>query len=193
MKKLISAFISVMAMLALASPLFAAGDYSTKSKHEGGSVTGTGQMSGSQNVITSPAELKGMKVVSQNGDDIGKIEKVTTDPQSGHVKFVTISKGGVLGMGGKDIAVPREAFRIDNTKQEVTLTVNESKLNNVPKQANMSDDEFQRNLERHYGVAPAFKGNTQKMGNEPSGSMDQNQMGTGSGSSTGTGSSSHSQ
>ncbi len=185
MKRLLSTCIAVMAMLVLASPLFAAGDYSTNSKHGTGTMSGTDHATGNQPIV-SPAELKGMKVLSQKGDNIGEIDKVTTDPQSGQIKFVTVNKGGVLGMGGEDVAVPREAFRIDQSKQQVRLTVNDSKLENVPQQANMSDEEFQQNLERHYGVAPSFKGNSQKMGTEPSGSMNQDQMGTGSSSGSGS-------
>ncbi len=161
MKNLLSTCIAIMAMLALASSLFATDNYSKDSNDATKSMTGTNQ-------VMSPAELEGMKVVSKNGDDIGKIDKVTTDPQSGQIKFVTISKGSVLGMGGKDVAVPREAFRIDETKQQATLTVNEDKLENVPQQASMSDDEYQQNLEQHYGVSPAWKENSQQMETEPS-------------------------
>ncbi len=174
MKRLLCVCIAVMATVSLASPLFAAGDYSKNSNDETRSVSQTNPVAGSNQDMASPAELKGMEVVSQNGDKVGKIENVTSDPQSGQIKFVTISKGGVLGMGSKKIAVPKEAFRIDQTKQQVTLTVKESKLDNVPQQANMSDDEFQQNLDKHYGVAPAFRGDSQQMGTEPSGSMDQN-------------------
>jgi hypothetical protein len=109
-----------------------------------------------------------MQVVSQTGEKLGEIDSVKTDPQSGQIRFVTITKGGILGMGGEDIAVPLEAFRIDQQNQRATLTVNETMLDNAPQQANMSDDEFQRNLEQHYGVAPAWKGDSKKMGTDPS-------------------------
>jgi sporulation protein YlmC with PRC-barrel domain len=161
MKKL-TTFIAAVAMMAFASPLYAAGD--------AGTTTESGQPGSAQ--VQSPDELKGMQVVSQTGEKLGKIDSVKTDPQSGQIRFVTITKGGVLGMGGEDIAVPLEAFRIDQQNQRATLTVNESMLDNAPQQANMSDDEFQRNLEQHYGVAPAWKGDSKKMGTDPS------QMGT---------------
>jgi sporulation protein YlmC with PRC-barrel domain len=149
-------------MMAFASPLYAAG--------ESGKMIGSEGTDSAQ--VQSPDELKGMQVVSQTGEKLGKIDSVKTDPQSGQIRFVTITKGGVLGMGGEDIAVPLEAFRIDQQNQRATLTVNESMLDNAPQQANMSDDEFQRNLEQHYGVAPAWKGDSKKMGTDPS------QMGT---------------
>ncbi len=160
-------------MLAMAGPLFAAGDYSS------GSTKMTESNSGA-NKVQSPGELKGLEVISQTGEKLGKIESVNTDPQSGDIRFVTISKGSILGMGGKDIAIPKEAFRVDESNNQVLLTVNKDKLENVPKQANMSDNEFQRDLEQHYGIAPAWKEGSKQMGTEPSGPTDQRQqdMGT---------------
>ena len=175
----------------MAGPLFAAGDYSSgKSGTDTMSTSDSNTMSTSNSAtsqIQSPEKLKGMEVVSQTGDKLGKIENVNTDPQSGDIRFVTISKGSVLGIGGNEIAIPKEAFRVDQSKEQVTLTVNEDKLDNVPKQSNMSDDEFQRNLEQHYGVAPAWNEgskpmgseSSEPMGTEPSDQMDQNQQGMG--------------
>jgi sporulation protein YlmC with PRC-barrel domain len=104
--------------------------------------------------VQSTDELKGMQVLSQTGEKLGRINSVNTDPMSGLIKFITISKGGFGGVGGEDIAVPMEALRIDRSYHRATLVVDEIKLDNAPHQANMSDDEFQRNLEHYYGVAP---------------------------------------
>ena len=160
MNKILSFFIATVAMLALVSSVFAAGEYSSGSKKMTEPKSGTSQ-------IQSPEKLKGMEVVSQTGDKLGKIESVNTDPRSGDVRFVTISKGSVLGMGGKDVAIPKEAFRVDQSNDKVLLTVSKDKLQNVPRQANMSDDEFQRNLEQHYGIAPTWNEGSKHMGTTP--------------------------
>ena len=160
MNKIFSLFIAAVAMLTMVSSVFAAGDYSSGSKKMTEPMSGTSQ-------IQSPEKLKGMEVVSQTGDKLGKIESVKTDPRSGDVRFVTISKGSFLGMGGKDIAIPREAFRVDQSNEQVLLTVNQDKLEDVPRQANMSDDEFQRNLEQHYGIAPVWNEGSKQKGTTP--------------------------
>jgi sporulation protein YlmC with PRC-barrel domain len=121
MKKLITTFFALIAMLALVSPLYAADDYRT----------GTS--------FLSAEEIEGMKVVSQTGEEIGEIESVKVDHQSGEIKFVSISTGI-----GEETAVPFEAIRFDQHNERATLTVNENKLDNAPEQANMSDDEFQQ-------------------------------------------------
>lgn len=161
MKKLTTTFFALIAMLALVGPLYA-GDYGKKSDKAGATSM-------------SAEEMEGMKVVSQTGEEIGEIKSAKTDHQSGEIKFVTISKGGVMGMGEEETAVPFEALRLDEQNERATLTVNESKLDNAPQQANMSDEEFQRNLESHYGVAPAWEGESNQIETDPARSTDENQ------------------
>jgi sporulation protein YlmC with PRC-barrel domain len=115
------------------------------------------QMQSSQTITAE--ELKGMEVVSKDGEEYGEIEKVMIDQQSGEVQFVTFTKGGILGMGGEEIAVPLSAFEFSD--DQARLTVDQSKLENVPqKTAEASDSDYLRDLETHYGLAPAWdKGN----------------------------------
>ncbi|MGB3221877.1 MAG: PRC-barrel domain-containing protein [Desulforhopalus sp.] len=162
MKNLITTFFALIAMLVLVSPLYA-GDSDKKSDK-----AGTASM--------SAEEVEGMKVVSQVGEEIGEIKSAKTDQESGKINFVTISKDGVLGMGGEDVAIPFEALLFDQQNEQVTLTVNESKLDNAPQQANMSDEEFQRSLESHYGVAPVWEGESNQKETDLKRAMDQKQL-----------------
>ena len=168
MKKATITFITTAA-LACAIPLFAAGEPGVKSdsqRQEGVTQQQSGQM------ITAE-KLKGMEVISQKGEELGEIEEVMIDQQSGEVKFVTISKGGIFGLGGERVAAPLSAFEISDI--EAKLTVDQSKLENVPQQkAEATDSDYQRDLETHYGVAPAWgRGNqgdatqTQQMNQSP--------------------------
>ena len=138
-------FIAGAAMMALASPLYATGD--------SGKTTVINKNMPDSAQVQSAEELKGMQVFSQTGEKLGYIKSVHTDAKSGLVKFITISKGGFAGVGGEDIAVPIKAFQIDQTYRRATLRVNEIKLDEAPHQAEMSDDQFQRNLEQYYGVS----------------------------------------
>ncbi|MFO7713677.1 PRC-barrel domain-containing protein [Desulfosarcina sp.] len=169
MKKATIAFIT-SAALAFAMPLYAADKTGMKSdsqqkagthqgmksdaqRQEGLTQQQTGEMQ-SGHMITAD-KLQGMTVVSQEGKAIGEIEKITIDKQSGEVQFVTFSRGGILGMGGKEVAAPLSAFEFGD--EEAILTVDQSKLENVPQQtAEATDSDYQRDLETHYGVAPAW-------------------------------------
>ena len=148
MKRFMTIFLALIAVLALVSPLYAAGDYGTKSD-----TAGTANISAQQ--------LEGMKVVSQSGQDIGEVKNANIDYQTGNVRFVTISRDQAGSMD-REVAVPFEALRLDQQNDQVVLTVNEDKLDNVPQQAGMTDDEFQRRLDSHYGIAPAWEGDAPK-------------------------------
>ncbi|MFO7604821.1 MAG: PRC-barrel domain-containing protein [Desulfurivibrionaceae bacterium] len=155
MKKTTISLITVMAAFLLTCSAFAAGEKTDKSA----GATESYQMGQSQ--IPSADELRGMKVVNQNGEEIGQIEEANIDSQTGQVNYVTLSRGGVLGVGEDQIAAPVEAFSFDKEQQQAQLIVDETKLDNVPAQADMDDKSFQRELESHYGVSPAWEGEDQ--------------------------------
>jgi sporulation protein YlmC with PRC-barrel domain len=188
MKKLATILITGVSMLALTSPLYAAGDM-TKSADpkqkadtaqtmpaypkqkadtaqtmsadpkQKAAVVQTLSADPKQKVgaaqSMSAEELEGIQVYSQAGEEIGEIKGVTIDDTSGTVKFVNLSKGGILGIGAEDIAVPLEALNFEDGR--AVLAVDISKLENAPKQAEMSDKDFQSELQSHYGVSPAWQ------------------------------------
>jgi hypothetical protein len=156
MKKIATTFVASLT-LAFACPIFAADEQKM--------TTETQQQAGAS-LSQSAEDIKGFQVFSQTGEDIGEISEVRTDKRSGEVQFVTLTKGGV-GIGGKDIAIPLGAFKLDREKERATLTVSEAMLENAPTQATKSDQDFQRELSSHYGIAPVWgeglkTGKTQK-------------------------------
>jgi sporulation protein YlmC with PRC-barrel domain len=152
MKNTTISLIAVMASLSLICSAFAA---SEKSADESAEMQQTYQLSQSQ--IPSADELKGMKVINQSGEEVARIEEVNIDSQTGQVNFVTLARGGMLGMGEKQIAAPVEAFRFDMEQQQALLNVDQGKLDSAPEQADMDDKSFERELESHYGVSPAWE------------------------------------
>ena len=169
MKKKTTTFVACLAMLALASPLYAGDEEKMNTDNQ--PKAGTTQYQEGMRAGTSPSapgqhpgasqsqsakDIKGYEVYSQTGEGIGKIMEVRTNKQSGVVQFVTLTKGGVFGIGGKDIALPLRAFKLDREKERATLTVSEAMLENAPTQVDKSDQDFQRELSSHYGIAPEW-------------------------------------
>lgn len=109
----------------------------------------------SQSRIPAESELRGMKVVDKDGEKIGSIDDVNIDSQTGQVNYVTINRSD-LETASETVPVPIEAFSFDPQQQQATLTVDRSKLDNVPEQANMDDQSFERELETHYGISPVW-------------------------------------
>jgi hypothetical protein len=169
MKKVTVSVLTAVATLALTCPAFATGEYQKSQQdqmQQSGQMGQSDQMgqSGQFQAGSPPSaeELQGMKVVSQQGEEIGEIQDVKKDPQTDEISHVTVSKGGVLGIGAQESIVPLEAFTFNSQSDEAILTVDESKLDNAPQQAEMSDQEFQRELQSHYGISPAFQQDQQR-------------------------------
>lgn len=156
MKKITVSIVTMLAALALTAPVYAAGEYKGTSgaKTESGELKGGQQRSMSQ--AQSAEQILGMSVVSRDGENIGEIQDIKLDTRTGRVNYVTVQKGGVMGIGGEEgIPVPLEAFQF--TEENAKLTVDKTKLDNAPKQSGMSDQEFQRGLQSHYGISPAWQ------------------------------------
>lgn len=62
--------------------------------------------------------IKGMDVRNFQGEDIGEIEDLLVDAESGKIRYAAISVGGFLGIGDKLIAVPWNRFELRQTGDE---------------------------------------------------------------------------
>lgn len=71
----------------------------------------------------SVSTLKGDRVVSSTGDNIGKIEEFMIDLQDGKVGYVVVSHGGILGIGNKLFAVPWQALTLRVHEHAFALSV----------------------------------------------------------------------
>ena len=143
----LSVFLSaILAVALVAGPSLATENVTTKTSDPAASTTYTEN------------ELLGMSVVNQNDEAIGKIKDVNVDTKSGKINFVIVEKGGILGLGGDEHALPLAALKIRSDEGKATLLVNEDKLAAAPeKAAGMSDEEFRGRIEEYYGVAPAWE------------------------------------
>jgi len=143
---LLTAFLAVMLSIGTA---FAAGGMKDSNTSSTGAVP---------NVSYSKDQLKGLSVFDNNGREIGRIKDVSINDDSGRVNFVTVAKGGVMGIGEKEHAVPLEALRINTDNRTATFIASADKLDNAPKQTmGQSDEEFRTTIQKYYGVAPAWE------------------------------------
>jgi sporulation protein YlmC with PRC-barrel domain len=60
----------------------------------------------------SASTIKGDKIVNEEGEDLGKIEELMIDLQSGNIGYAVLSFGGVMGMGDKLFAIPWQALTL---------------------------------------------------------------------------------
>jgi sporulation protein YlmC with PRC-barrel domain len=76
------------------------------------------------------SQLIGKKVVDKQGKDLGKIEDVVINLESGKVHAAVLSFGGILGMGGKNFAFPMSELK-QGKNNTLTVSVDKQKLENA--------------------------------------------------------------
>ena len=81
------------------------------------------------------SEIKGTHVKNLQGEDLGEIEEVLVDPETGQVKFAVVEVGGFLGLGSTKVAVPWSAFQLtqEGNKPRWVLDADKQRLKNAPK------------------------------------------------------------
>lgn len=104
--------------------------------------------------IWRASDLKGAKVETPTGDNLGDIKEVIID-QDGRVSMVILSVGGFLGMGDRLVATPFEALKpaTDPAKagKSFTLATTKDRLKEAP--------EFKTGKENWSGMTdPAYVG-----------------------------------
>ena len=107
--------------------------------------------------------FKGMNVKNPAGNDLGNIEDIAVDTESGRIAYAVLSFGGFLGMGDKLFAVPWESLEltIDNGSM-FTLDVTEERLKEAPgfdknHWPDMGDAQWGQQVHAHYGRTPYWE------------------------------------
>lgn len=83
--------------------------------------------------ILSSSSIAKTKVRSTNGEDIGKIEDLMIDTDSGEVVYAVLSVNtGFLNLGSKYFAIPLQVFDFDTGSEEIVLNIDKERLENSP-------------------------------------------------------------
>jgi sporulation protein YlmC with PRC-barrel domain len=120
---------------------------------------------GEHRSVLSMAALRNKQVRNPSGEDLGKIEDIMLDEQSGCVAYAVLSFGGFLGMGDKLFAIPWEELRLDQEARTFVLNVSEDVLKDAPGFDNDSwpdfgDPQWTQKVHSHYGRTPYWKEGT---------------------------------
>jgi osmotically-inducible protein OsmY len=65
-------------------------------------------------------DIRGRRVIDRNGNDIGTVDDLIVDPDRRRVRFLQVTSGGFLGIGGTMLLVPVEIT--DVARDMVTVT-----------------------------------------------------------------------
>lgn len=76
---------------------------------------------------------------ASNREDLGDVSDLVLSAADGRIEYAIISRGGVLGVGGKKIAVPWESFTFAPGDRDLILNYSASQLDNAPE---FKDDQW---------------------------------------------------
>src|SRR6202012_3432637 len=82
--------------------------------------------------VMAAATLDGNKVLSSDGDDVGKVKDIMLDVRSGRIAYAVLSSGGFLGIGDKLLAIPWHALTLDTERKCFQLAMSSERIKNAP-------------------------------------------------------------
>ena len=85
--------------------------------------------------LLAASEIKGSTVKNRQREEIGDIDEMLIEPDSGRVRFAILSVGGFLGLGSTRVAVPWSAFEISRQGGRITymLDATRERLEKAPR------------------------------------------------------------
>ncbi|ACC74371.1 PRC-barrel domain-containing protein [Paraburkholderia phymatum] len=109
--------------------------------------------------VMAAGTLDGDKVLSADGDDIGKIKDIMLDVRSGRVAYAVLASGGFLGIGDKLLAIPWSALTLDVDRQCFLLDMPTQSVKNAPgfdkdHWPSMADPTWATSIHQFYGREP---------------------------------------
>lgn len=126
-------------------------------------------ISNSTRRVLAAGTVTGDKVRNSAGEDLGNIEDIMIDLQSGDVAYAVLSFGGFLGLGDKLFAVPWSALALNADEHEFILDVDKSTLEQAPgfdknNWPDFADPTFGSKVHAHYGQEPYWERNRETRG-----------------------------
>jgi sporulation protein YlmC with PRC-barrel domain len=115
----------------------------------------THQSSMAQEKSLRLTKLMDADLKSQDGEDLGDIEDLIIDSQSGKVKFAVVGRGGFLGIGEKHVPVPWKAIQM-NSEEEFTVNIDSERLKQAPtldgNYSNLQDPQFASRVDQFFAT-----------------------------------------
>src|ERR1043166_3719203 len=109
------------------------------------------------------SKLRGAEVKSNDGQNLGRLEDVVIDRQTGQIKFAIVGKGGVAGVGEKTRPIPWQALSIDSERQ-ITAKVDGQRFQSAPtvdsEYSELDDPSAVVIIYRYYATPAAGSGET---------------------------------
>jgi sporulation protein YlmC with PRC-barrel domain len=77
--------------------------------------------------LLAASEIKGARVINFQNQDVGEIDELLIEPDTGQIRFAVVSVGGFLGLGSTRVAVPWQALQITRESGRVRYMLDATK------------------------------------------------------------------
>ena len=100
-------------------------------------------------------KILGKKVISQKGEDLGKIEDLVLSKE-GCLQFIILAPGGLLGTGDRLIPIPWKAVKTGAQADTIIVNLDKSQVEKAPtfeskKWPNFTDSEWYGKIRDFFG------------------------------------------
>lgn len=104
--------------------------------------------------LISSGDVEGTTVYGTDGTQIGEIDHLMIDKQSGRVAYAVMSFGGFAGFGESHYPVPWRALEYDTSLDGFRTNISEQQLRDAPEFTDDSwgDRDWEARTHQHYGA-----------------------------------------
>jgi sporulation protein YlmC with PRC-barrel domain len=106
--------------------------YDPPGSGRGAQIVGAGRGDGPGPDVMAASTLEGTKVMSSDGEHVGKISDIMLDVRSGRIAYAVLSEGGFLGMGTTLHAIPWSALTLDTDEKCFRVDISAQQIKDEP-------------------------------------------------------------
>lgn len=100
------------------------------------------------------------KILSADGEQVGRVKEIMLDVQAGRIAYVVMSCGGFLGIGDRLLAIPWSALTLDTTRKCFLLSLSSERVKSAPgfdkdHWPSMAEHRWASTVHQYYGTTAA--------------------------------------
>ncbi len=108
------------------------------------------------------SDLTGKKITNPSGEDLGKLEEIVVDANSGRILYGVLSFGGVLGVGDKLFAIPWSSLSLTSDYKSFVLDIDKDRLKTASgfdkgQWPNFADEQWATETYKYYNQTPYWR------------------------------------
>ncbi|HEY8260800.1 MAG TPA: PRC-barrel domain-containing protein [Methylosinus sp.] len=110
--------------------------------------------------LISSEHVVGATVYDRNGKEIGEIDHLMIDPETGRTRYAVVNFCGFMCLRKGHHAVPWRALCYDVDNRRYTTDVTSEQLEHAPEfdSGSWTDRDWESRIHRHYGAQPYWEG-----------------------------------